>query len=202
MSEKERILEAAKKRFLNAGFYKTSVEELANELGMSKKTIYKYFQSKEEIIETLIFMLLNQMIIKVEEEINSGKNAVEKFGSILKIIIKNVMAFGDRWVSDLQRFTPKLWNKIDEFRAKLILKNLTKIVEQGKNEGLIKDIPTTVYLTMAIASIRAVINPEFLTKNDYTFKQGVSFVFEIMFKSALTEKGLKLVKNFDIGDII
>ena len=78
MEEKQKILEGSSRIFLFEGFYKTPMDEIAGQLKVSKKTIYKYFDSKETLIKEVVdnFLLKNKSII--QKIIDADNDAVTK----------------------------------------------------------------------------------------------------------------------------
>lgn len=65
--EKQKIVDFYTDKFLKNGFYYVSVDQIVTELSISKKTLYKYFSSKGELVETVAFNLLNVVSKKIDE---------------------------------------------------------------------------------------------------------------------------------------
>ncbi len=195
MEEKDRILDLTEGKICKEGFYKTTMDELANDLTMSKKTIYKYFPSKSDLVEAIMkrFMKKRQKDIMLIFE--SDKNAVEKFTELIFILNKNLTKLSEKMLNDLRLHFPSMWNEIEKFRTEMINKNITRIVEQGKREGLINDYPTPIIMTIYLASIRAVVNPEFILNNNFSANQAAQITFRILMSGVLTKKGEKIFKK-------
>jgi len=108
-SQKNRIADAFKKHFMHFGFKKTTVDEVATELGVSKKTIYRYFTSKDEIFYFIISRKAEARRIMIEEEITHLGTAKEKleamvminFEEFRKIHKKKIKAMDDRFQSEI-----------------------------------------------------------------------------------------------------
>ena len=192
----KRIIEHGGERIFREGFSKITMDELAADLQMSKKTIYKYFDSKNNLVESVANKFMSNAACEIGKVIDSDKNAVVKFIGILKFFSKMANFISERLIIDLQRKLPRLWKRIDEFRAKMMHINLSKIINQGKEEGLIKDYPTEIAITMVIAAVRSVVNPDFLLNNNYSMETAISTCFDIMFSGLLTDKGKKVYNNY------
>lgn len=65
--EEQKIVDFCTDKFLKNGFYYVSVNQIATELRISKKTLYKYFSSKGELVETVAFNLLSVVSKKIDE---------------------------------------------------------------------------------------------------------------------------------------
>jgi AcrR family transcriptional regulator len=193
--EREKILIFTQEKFFREGFNRTTIEEIARELNISKNTIYKYFPGKEELLKACIFGLIEKSKIKVDTVINSRSNAIEKLLAILGILSNTIMNFSEKFLRDIQIQTPAIWEQIDEIRKKFMFANIMKIVEQGKKEKLFMDFPTELVLTVFVTSVRAVVNPSFLLNMNYTASDAINTTFRILIRGILTEKGYKIFNN-------
>ena len=195
MEEKDKILEMAEEKFCREGFYKTTMDEVAEDLSMSKKTIYKYFPSKNELVEATIRKFMENRAADISPIINSDKNAVEKITELISILSRNLPRLGEKLLNDLRKHFPSLWNEIEEFRSLMINENISKIVEQGKKEGFVHDYPTTIIMTIILSSIRGVITPQFIIDNNFSMKQAAQITFKILMGGILTEEGMNIFKK-------
>lgn len=201
MEEKERILELTEERIFKNGFHKTAMDEIASELKISKKTLYKFFPSKKDMVEAIMRRFMKKRQQDVKPLLNSDKNAVEKFAGIVLLMIKNLSRINEKVFSELHLYFPSLWQEVEKFRTEMINKNITKVVEQGKREGLIADYPTPIIMTVFLASIRSVVNPDFILDNNFSVSIAAQTTFRILMNGILTEKGEKIFKK-SISEII
>jgi len=161
--ERDRILNYAINKFHAEGFYKTSMDEIAKDLQMSKKTIYKYFQSKEGLLETVAGWLMDESKKHIDSILSSGDNVVVKFLKVINMYNSKVLKCSEKWFTDLQVHAPKLWQRIDEFRTSRIYHVLSELVSEGKKEGYInEEIPTCVIVTSYNSTIKSMVNYQFL----------------------------------------
>lgn len=195
MDDKEKIVLLAREKFMKEGFYKTSMDELAKDLSMSKKTIYKYYDSKEKLIEAVFEELMSTVSKKMDAIIKGNDNTVTKIRAILELLGSLSMNMGEKWLSDMKLHAPHLWEKIEGFRTQKLNSNFKLIFEQGKKEGTIEDKPIDIILKIFVAAVRAVITPDFLVNSKYSFRDAVEVTFDILFNGILTEKGSKQFYN-------
>lgn len=197
--DKNKILNYAHQKFMKGGFYKVSMDELAFELGMSKKTIYKYFPSKENLVGEISFLFRENIKEQIQTIIKSNENAVIKITELLKTIGERLAKVDERMLGDLQKHLPHIWAEIDEFRTKQINKFFTKIIDQGRDEGFIVNFPIEIIMTVYLSSIRAIINPSFVMNNKFSLKEAMDYTFKIVLNGILTEKGRKIFNKSVIG---
>lgn len=199
MEEKEKILYFAGQKFEQSGFYKTTMDEIAKELKISKKTIYKHFPKKEDLVRGVIDTLRFSIETNIREIVERQDNAVIKLYKISSLIAGRVSKISDVWLNDLRFHGRELWIEMDNFRKGVIQKNLELIVNQGKKEGLIVDKPNVIILTIIISSIQAVVNPEFILNNNISIKNAVLYTLDVVFSGILTKQGRKIFKEFKSG---
>jgi len=193
--EKERIFNHVKLLFLTEGFYKTSMDQLASGLKISKKTIYKYFPSKEAIIREIVSSIQSEIQTHLNEILKSKENAVIKLIRINKLIGLLLMRLSDKWINDLRTHMPELWNRIDDFRTQKLIGSINLIVNQGQKQQLIRNIPHDLIVVIFMSALRGVLNNEFLINSKFSYKDAVESTLQILFSGILTSKGLKLFQK-------
>jgi AcrR family transcriptional regulator len=200
-AEKEKILKFTQNKFINEGFYKTTMDEIATELQMSKKTIYKYFPSKEKLVEEISEDFITCATTDLDDIIHSRDNVIVKFVKLLNMYSSRMMSHSDKWYRDLQLHMPHIWHKVDKFRTERILSITIILLEQGRKEKLIEPYPPEIIIASFISTIRAVVNPEFILMNKFSMQEAFKYTFEMLLNGILTEQGkekyLKTKKLFE-----
>jgi len=92
----------------------------------------------------------------------------------------------------MKRHFPSLWNEIDKFRTEMMFGNITKVINQGKKEELFLDYPTSITMNMLVASVRAIVNPDFILNNNFSIIEAARYAFKIIIGGIVTEKGKKV----------
>ncbi len=199
-TEQQKILGFCRNYFLENGFYKTTMDEVAAQLRMSKKTIYKYYPTKEELVRETIKEFLESHKINISNIVNSNSNAVAKLNEIFIYLGKLISQLNEKFVRDLQTQMPDLWKDIDSFRTKHMTLNIGKIIEQGKKEGVFVDKTSAIITGVFISAVRGVINPEFIMNNKFSVKMALEETIEIILSGITTEKGKKIFNRLHLGD--
>ncbi len=198
-AEREKILGFACETFLREGFYKTTMDDIATRLHMSKKTIYKYFSSKEELVKEIMTTHMRSTINRIKNHVNHESNAVEKLFDIFTIVGENILKVNEKMIMDLQYYSPEIWKEVDDFRAKQITANFSRIFEQGKAEGYFYNYKTEIILSIFIASIRSIVNPDYSVRNSVSLQESFIAIIEILMNSILNEKGKKIFNKLKNG---
>jgi AcrR family transcriptional regulator len=192
MKEKDLILKFAGEKFYKEGFVKISMDEIAAQLHMSKKTIYKHFKSKDKLIEALIDSDCECHVIKESAILNQGTDVIRKIAQMIHYNLNDFSKYSEKWINDLQIHKPELWNKYMRFKNNKHGKNFNKILQQGRKEKVIKDIPLELILAGIEAIVKGILHTDFLKESKLSFKQALSYSIEIYISGLLTIKGLKI----------
>jgi len=197
--EKHNIVKYTSEVLFTYGFNMITMDTIAQGMRISKKTLYKYFSSKEELFESVIDMITENIRVKIEEIINSDKNAIEKLVNVLGVVIKSLSKLNPDYLQFINAKGFRYWEKIEEFRKQIVAKNYSKIIEQGKIEGLIEDKPTVILLTGAYGIVKSIVNPEFILNNNFSFETAAKYAIGLVINACATEKGKKLFNKLSKG---
>jgi AcrR family transcriptional regulator len=192
MDEQNKIVELTEEKFFRDGFYKTTMDEVASELKMSKKTIYKFFPSKDDLVTAIARHFMEGLKSKIIPALNSDKNAIEKLAELNQILAKVSTKVSTKRMDEIKQHLPKLWNEIDAFRTKMMFLNITKVIDQGKAEGLFIDYPTPIIMNTLVSSVRAIVNPEFILNNNFSISEAALYAFKVVIGGIVTENGRKI----------
>jgi AcrR family transcriptional regulator len=194
----ETIIEAAQKRFFAHGFTKVTVDEISTDLRMSKKTLYKIFPSKEAIMREVIHFTLRRIEREVEALVKSGKPFEQKMTELLALMGRFFGRISKQTQSDMQRFTPELWEEIQEFREKHVLSKMTEIFRQAKKEGIFRpDIDIDLFIMIFLHAIQGIMNPYTLAERSYSANEAFRQIFSVLYEGALTDEARKNFKVFE-----
>ncbi|SFG71081.1 transcriptional regulator, TetR family [Desulfotomaculum arcticum] len=185
---KERIIGAFMDLSSTMGFYNVTMDELASRAGMSKRTIYRYFRSKEEIIEAVLDEFMNKVAGGIGQVIAKENKPADIIAGIVLYITQTAPTFINPLVlNDLKVHYPEFWQKVDRFRIEKI-QGFIQFMVNGNNKEELRDIDPRIFTAAFIASIQAVINPVFILDNDLTFGEAVKQLVELFMHGFLKEK--------------
>lgn len=193
--EKLRIINAAENIYLSKGYYKTTVDELARTLGISKKTIYKHFPGKKELLAAVVEQIKEELRREFTKILESDGDPVTKTFFVFQEVAKRIQKLSGNWLEDLAIYGNDIWKGVEEFRRNFIQNNLIKLIEEGKELGYFIDQPPVLIINIILASANSVVNPKFLINTNISAKQAVSTTLNIIFTGILTKRGLKIFEK-------
>lgn len=163
---------------LKKGFAAVTTDELAAAAGVSKRTLYQLFRSKEEIIGQLLDEVMQAVDGKTEEIAKSSLPPPEKIKGIARTVAEEAGFLGPAVFSDLQRRYPRQWEKIENFRLGRV-DRIRQIYLEGCRQGSFRKIDPDVLMTAFTAAMRAVITPGFFTSHAVSLPQALDALMEI-----------------------
>ncbi len=187
---KEKIFSSCQERFFREGFSRISVDEIAADLAISKKTFYKYFSSKEDLVQQIMEHFMGGVRTTSERILLSDKSAVEKLSEIISMLATNTSRLTPAFGQDIQKRIPRLWNQIQEFRRQRLSDLFTRLTTQGVAEGTMRpEMNKRVFLMCVISSIEGIMQPHLIAHESFSISEAVKEIMSIFFKGALTEQG-------------
>lgn len=197
---REKIIEIARQKFFADGFVKTSIDEIAREYHISKKTIYKHFKSKDDLLTSIVKDFTGKVTNSIIELMKTKKNSIEKLIDVLNLIQSSIRQFSVRYIDDIQKHKPKLWNYIEKFRKENLEMVVYQTIEEGKKEGLFNDVNPDIVFRIFYGAVRNVISPDFLITSPISRDDAIDETFEILLNGVLTDEGKKLYKKQKKGN--
>jgi AcrR family transcriptional regulator len=177
---KNRIIDAAEKRFSQYGFKRVSMDDIASDLGISKKTLYLYFKSKEDIaraVKERMHRDIDKLLQKAKREI---PDPIERFKKIIAEVTNRVSIIGSAFMTDIKKDIPDLWRECEEFREREIYEYIGGILKEGVRKGKIrKEINTTIAVMAYLGAVRMIIQPEILMKNQFSIEDAFNNILKI-----------------------
>ncbi len=187
----QRIVEAARAHFFCHGFRSVTMDELAEELGISKKTLYAHFPGKIELLEAV----LADKFAGVEAKLNGIMHAhPHDFSAALHELLANTQRELDEikppFVRDMRQKAPHVFKVIERRRAALIERFFGKLFIEGQRAGMVrKDVPAKLTIEILLAIVQAIMNPVKMEELGMTPKEGFAGILKIILEGALTRRG-------------
>ena len=191
VSTRQRIVDAARSHFFSHGFRSVTMDDLANELGISKKTLYAHFPGKIDLLEAV----LADKFASVESSLKEATGAhPHEFSAALHDLLASARRELDEikppFVRDIRQKAPHVFKVIERRRAALIQRYFGKLFVEGQRAGMVrKDVPTNLMIEILLAMIQAIMNPTKMEELGMVPKEGFAGIIKIVLEGALTSKG-------------
>jgi len=188
-----RILEAARVRLFTYGYSALLMDELAGELGMSKKTLYAHFPSKEAIVGAIIDGVGEAIRSRMDAILTDPKlNFAQKLAGVIDVVGSNLAKASPGMLHDLQRYAPPLYQKIDDVRRRNVPVVFGRLIRAGLAEGKVRaEIDPDFAVEFWLQAIRGLVHPDVLEHTGLTPRQTLERAIHLFFSGLLTSTGHK-----------
>ena len=189
------IIKTAGDMFFRLGIRSVSIDDICHELGMSKKTFYVYFASKDELVEQLLQANINYMASKMEDLLKTGD-----FSQLVKKFIKHQEAEKNdvrrvpQLVYDLKKYYPRQFAQFQVNCFKTQKEYVRLYLEMGQQAGLVRANLNIELVAVLFAKIHsdAIRDFEEIEGHGHNMHQLGHTAMEVFVRGVLSEEGLKL----------
>ena len=196
---KEKILEQGFETITQNGVRFFTVESLAAHLGMSKKTIYKFFPSKDILIEKIFDYFTSMIKRKLNKIIESDMDPVEKYTTIMNFIISKVSRMSMGKLVEVQNRHPVIWKKFVVFRQGLTQDFATIFIEAQEKGFARKDIDMNIVATIYMNIVNSTFQPEFFLQNNLAPVDTINIFVNLITEGMFTERGISAMNKHNKG---
>ncbi len=187
---RKRIIRKCTEIFLRNGFAKISMDEIAQSLGMSKKTIYKHFSNKEDLVKTVIISFRDQTLSRIESILDD-----EDIDTYLRLV-KMLEATGEQLskiqrpvLEDIKKHLPDFWIDVEKRRRTILKQVYGKIIADAKKERIVRqDTDEDFFILMYMSLITSIVNPEVMADLNYSASQVFRNIVKTLFTGILTDE--------------
>jgi AcrR family transcriptional regulator len=167
--------------YLQNGLLKFTMDEIANKLGISKATLYKYFSSKEEILDAVVLHKIKE--IEVFEPFLGDDQITfsERYFEIIKTASIMLAEISPRFLSDARSKHPELWEKVRQFQDRA-LEVAEKFYQKGIDAGIMNNISPRLLALTDKMFIRSVSDAKFLEEYNISLKEAFDGYFAMKSK--------------------
>ena len=167
------------------------MDELAAELGMSKKTLYVPFPSKEAIMAAVIDDLGREIRASADALFaNRQLNFAEKLRGFAEGMMERLTKTSPRLLRDLKRFAPDLHRKVAEMRERNIPYVFGRFIEEGQLAGMVRtDVRTDFAVAFFLSAMNGLVQPATMDRLGLTPREIAPRAIELFFGGLLTPAG-------------
>jgi len=194
---KLRILQAAHTMMLQYGIRSVSMDDIAGNLGMSKKTLYQYFKDKDELVEQVIIAIIQKNEYCCIEDKKASENAVHEIFKVIDMLEEMFKSMNPAVLFDLQKYHPKAFLIISEHKYKFLLSQVRDNIEKGIKQKLFReDVNVDIMSKYRIETMFLPFHIEFTRDMNYTIMDcQVQIILNFLY-GLVTPKGYELIEKY------
>ena len=189
---KHSITQKALTYFLQYGFKTFTMDDLANSLGISKKTLYEQFASKNDLVEATLDYALEMTCHQVDKFVSGEGSVIENVFRNQREV-QNLFDFNSsKPIWELKKYFPKTYERMDIEFTKSDALFIDKLLERGWEEGLFrKDINVSFYKVFYNSVQRLRTFSDTFDEKEFSFWDTIYTIMEYFFRIIVNEKGLQ-----------
>jgi AcrR family transcriptional regulator len=182
------IVKEAQACFYLHGFKKTTVDEIVSHLKISKKTLYNYFVSKDELIKAVIIQTMEPLICDINTAIENQSSIFDAIQGLYNFSHKLSATISPTMLRDM-RLMPEFWQVVELERRKALGK-LSIILARGKEERIVKkDLDIELFVKILINTFDTFAHPDKLIKMNLTPSEFADKVFHMYIDGIMDDRG-------------
>ena len=190
------LLEKISHLYIKYGIKSVSMDDIARELGISKKTLYLYFKDKNDLVfQVVAYHIKNQndyFCLIAEQKLN----AIDVLLDVSKRVIMFMETFNSSIRYDLQKYHPEVLKIFTEHRRDHILKNIKNNILKGIEEGIYRnDLIPDVIANLYVTRIDLMFNNDALPENQFTFSMIFDEMFKYHIRGIASKKGIEYYES-------
>ena len=191
-STKDNILIQAEAFFMKYGFRNVTMDDLCKEMGISKKTLYQYFQTKDALVESCILWYMEKEADKVQQIRKKATDPVDAFYRISKRALESLKEVSPFVIFDLQKNHPEIWKKFVnhdfEWQYNMLVFNFQSGIEQGFYRA---EINSSKVAKLFLLQSEGMLRPRIFEPESLELIEAITIRDELFLRSICTPLGLE-----------
>jgi TetR/AcrR family transcriptional regulator, cholesterol catabolism regulator len=193
MEEKvNEILQKVSELYFKYGIKSVTMDDVARELGISKKTLYEYFIDKNDLVSKFLEFHIKKIRCVFEEEKEDDGNAIDHLLFISKIMRNFLQEMNPSVHYDLQKYYPAIFKSLFEYKRNNMLDSVKQNIIRGMKEGVYrKDLNPEIIAHIYVNRVEGSMDADFLKTNDFTSSELFSEMFTYHIRGISSKKGIE-----------
>jgi len=195
VSEKKDILAYAIQNFTKFGSKRFSMDELAQSLGISKKTLYKYFNSKEALVTESLQFLINNIQSNIVGYIKANPNKAEPLSTIIYIYKQGLMTLQEinpSFLYGLQKYYPSAFQVYSDFKKEVVWNMVCPLLKKAQEVGQVRaEVNVELVCSLFLSRMEDIVYSKSNLFNDYSIQELLEHIIINNLRGILTLEYLK-----------
>lgn len=183
--------------FIRYGFKRVTMDDIAREMGMSKKTIYQFFKDKNEMVCAATEEHLQKEEIQMEQLEKESENVIDFLVKITRMIRGHLAKVNPCAIMELQKYYPEGWTIFVHYKKKVFLQSVVRTLKKGQQEGYFRaDLDPEVIAILRIEQVQMCFDDRIFPRNQFDMADVQLQVFRHFIEGIMTPKGRDLLNEY------
>lgn len=193
MELRQRIIDQSADLFFKQGIKSITMSDIAQELGISKRTLYEVFPNKEELLEAVLNYHMKRVDDDMEEFLAGSENVIDTLMRIYAKQLSDMQNTNKSVIYDLKKYYPQIYKKVNEKHRKSV-DNFVPLFAKGIEQGLIReDVNVQILLWILGTQFKSLMESDWSTTNHYSIKEFVKEIIQTFTRGIATPEGIRII---------
>jgi len=198
MDYRHRIIEEAATMFRMYGIRAVTMDMLANQMGISKRTIYEVFSDKDELLKGVLTWMTEKQAETLRKVLSESENVIEAIFKLLDIMSNHFRNMSPAFHMDMKRFHKEVMDSLKETDELPYMTGNAEILRRGIKEGVFrKDIDLNITNKCLFEVARMSTDKDIFPPESYPDKDVIRNFYVNYLRGISTAKGLELINYYD-----
>ena len=194
---KEKIISKSEELFFSLGFKSVTMDDIANAMGISKKTIYAHFSNKTELVEVVTFSVLDHISEGIDKINATSINPIEELYDIKMFVINYLKSVKVSPQHQLKKYYPQIYERLQIKQFEKMHSSFENSLKMGMNTGLFRpDIDVNFISRLYFNGMTAIRDISIFPESDFDKNYLFESYLEYHLRAIVTNEGLNLLNNF------
>ena len=181
--------------FMQNGIKSHTMDDISKYLGISKKTLYSFVSSKNDLVNQVMQLTMEDDKHQCEYIIAQEGNAIDKIYAINKRVSEKLQKTQPVVIYDLKNYYPEAWQIVQDYRADFIFQEIKNSLELGIKEGLFRDFNVEIIAVANVSLIYSMFEEKLFPTDKYSFSEIHKEIVKYHIRGIANEKGLKYINQ-------
>ena len=193
-STKDRIIAHAATLFAKNGCKSITMDDIANSMGISKRTIYENFSDKEALLDACLHYFFEHREFDVNQILQSTDNIIEAIFNLLENTSKVFFKLQFNFLNDIQKYYPETYlNKVKVFQKQYI-ENTDRLLQKGISDGIVrKDVNTAIMAAFISETSVLILHRDVFADYGFDKRYAMQACMSCITRGMFTEKGVRIL---------
>jgi len=197
METRERIIAKAEELFMRYGIRSITMDDIARDLAVSKKTIYQFFKDKDDLVIHVGLRHFNQDKNEICQIAQTCENAIAEVIEMSKHFKNTLKGVNPSLFFDLQRYHPKAWNLWQEHKRNFIIEQVKRNIQRGITEKLYRnDLNVEILAILRVTQIEMAFDTTIFPSDKFDILTIQITFLEHFIRGIVTKKGFEILEEY------
>ncbi|WP_340076043.1 TetR/AcrR family transcriptional regulator [Leptobacterium sp. I13] len=195
---KETILHKATDMFLTLGFKSVTMDDIANEMGISKKTIYAHYENKTQLVEACTFYLFENICSGIDAICDTAPNPIEELYHIKRYVMESLKNEKSSPQYQLKKYYPETYEALKKKQFEVMHESVSDNLKEGIDKGLFRKSLNVDFVTrMYFNGMTGIKDGDLFPNKQYSMEQLMENYLEYHLRAIVTKKGMKILAQLN-----